>query len=83
MSGVVKRSIEIAGHRTSITLEDQFWTALREIAEARGTSLRGVLADIDARRGKNNLSSAVRLYVLDYYREASGTTGRRRKSIGD
>ena len=83
MSGVIKRSIEIAGHRTSITLEDEFWTALRDIAEARGTSLRGVLADIDAGRGKNNLSSAVRLYVLEYYRAASGTTGRRRKSIGD
>lgn len=84
MSGVVKRSIEIAGHRTSITLEDEFWTALRDIADARGKTLRGLIAAIDARRGKNNLSSAVRLYVLDYYREeASGTTGRRRKSSGD
>jgi predicted DNA-binding ribbon-helix-helix protein len=83
MSGVIKRSIEIAGHRTSITLEDEFWTALRDIADARGKTLRGLIADIDARRGKNNLSSAVRLYVLNYYREASGTTGRRRKSSGD
>lgn len=83
MSGVIKRSIEIAGHRTSITLEDEFWNALHEIADARGKTLRGLIAAIDARRGKNNLSSAVRLYVLDYYREASGTTGRRRKSSGD
>ena len=83
MNGVVKRSIEIAGHRTSITLEDDFWSALRDIAEERGTTLRGLIGEIDARRGENNLSSAVRLFVLNYYRDASGTAGRRRKSSGD
>lgn len=83
MSAVIKRSVEIAGHRTSITLEDAFWTSLREIAGEKGKSLRGLIAEIDATRGKNNLSSAARLYVLEYYRAASGTTGLRRKSSGD
>lgn len=82
--GVIKRSIEIAGHRTSVTLEDAFWNGLRDIAKARDTSVRSLVAEIDAGRGEHNLSSAVRLFVLAYYRdEASGTTGRRRKSSGD
>jgi predicted DNA-binding ribbon-helix-helix protein len=81
--GVVKRSIEIAGHRTSVTLEDEFWNSLRDIAKERGASVRGLVAEIDAKRGEHNLSSAVRLFVLAYYREASGVTGRRRKSSGD
>ena len=81
--GVVKRSIEIAGHRTSVTLEDAFWSGLRDIAAERGQPLRGLIAEIDAGRGEHNLSSAVRLFVLGYYRDASGTTGRRRKSSGD
>ncbi len=82
--GVIKRSIEIAGHRTSVTLEDAFWNGLRDIAKERGSSVRSLVAEIDAGRGEHNLSSAVRLYVLAYYRaEASGTTGRRRNSSGD
>jgi len=76
VSVIVKRSIEIAGHRTSVTLEDAFWNALREIADARGQTLRALIAEVDARRGRNNLSSAIRLFVLDYYRAASGKTGR-------
>lgn len=73
MSGVRKRSIEIAGHRTSITLEDDFWTALQEIARHREVTLRALVAEIDDGRGGNNLSSAIRLHVLRYYRdEAAG-----------
>ncbi|MFC5069207.1 ribbon-helix-helix domain-containing protein [Flaviflagellibacter deserti] len=73
MSGVRKRSIEIAGHRTSITLEDDFWTALQEIGHRREVTLRALVAEIDGNRGENNLSSAIRLYVLRYYRdEAAG-----------
>jgi len=83
VSGVIKRSIEIAGHRTSVTLEDEFWSALREIAAERGQTLRALIAEVDAGRGENNLSSAIRLFVLDHYRAASGTTGRRKKSIAD
>ncbi len=61
---MAKHSLVIAGHRTSISLEDAFWTALREIAVARGQSLAGLVAAIDATRGEANLSSAIRVFVL-------------------
>jgi predicted DNA-binding ribbon-helix-helix protein len=80
-AGIVKRSIEIAGHRTSITLEDEFWTALREIAEVEGRTLRACVAEIDAGRGANNLSSAIRLRVLDHFRAHSAE--RRKMSNGE
>jgi predicted DNA-binding ribbon-helix-helix protein len=71
-SPVSKRSIMIAGHRTSVSLEDAFWKALKEIASARNVSLAELIAAIDGARqnGKDarNLSSAIRLFVLDYYR---------------
>jgi predicted DNA-binding ribbon-helix-helix protein len=81
--GVHKHSIEIAGHRTSITLEAEFWAALREIAEERRMTLRALVAEIDEGRGEHNLSSAIRLRVLAHYRAASGTAGRRKISNGD
>ncbi len=61
---VVKRSVTIAGHTTSISLEKPFWSALRTLAKAEGRSLAALIADIDERRG-TNLSSALRLYVLE------------------
>lgn len=64
MSGPVKRSVRIAGHRTSISLEPQFWTALQKIADQKGTSVAGLIALIDKGRAGTNLSSAVRVYVL-------------------
>ena len=67
-STVVKRSIVIAGHKTSVSLEDPFWEGLREIAISRGLTLSEVVASIDTGRHKGNLSSAIRLFVLDYYR---------------
>jgi predicted DNA-binding ribbon-helix-helix protein len=70
-SRVVKRSIIIAGHKTSISLEDQFWDALREIATARGTPVGTLVSSIDVDREHNNLSSAIRLFVLDHYRAQS------------
>lgn len=65
---VVKRSIVIAGHKTSVSLEDAFWTGLKEIAGKRGLTLSELVAMIDTGRGGGNLSSAIRLFVLDYYR---------------
>lgn len=65
---VVKRSVVIGGHKTSVSLEDVFWQSLREIAEQRGTTLSAVLDDIDAHRKNSNLSSHIRMFVLDYYR---------------
>ncbi len=59
--GVVKRSISIAGHRTSISLEEPFWAALREIAAARGVSVQALVGEIDAGRGRQNLSTAIRV----------------------
>ena len=67
-SPVVKRSIVIAGHKTSVSLEDDFWDALKEIAAGRKATLSEVVANIDASRNQGNLSSAIRLYVLDHYR---------------
>jgi predicted DNA-binding ribbon-helix-helix protein len=69
-SPVVKRSIVIAGHKTSVSLEDAFWTSLKEIAGERGTTLSELVASIDTGRQHGNLSSAIRLFVLDHYRSA-------------
>jgi predicted DNA-binding ribbon-helix-helix protein len=62
---VVKRSLVIAGHRTSVSLEDAFWRRLRLIATERGLSLNRLAATIDASRGGANLSSAIRVFVLE------------------
>ncbi len=62
---IAKRSLVIAGHSTSISLEDAFWRALKEMAAARDLSLPGLVAQIDAGRGAANLSSAIRVFVLE------------------
>jgi len=67
-SPVVKRSIVIAGHKTSVSLEDAFWTALKEIAGSRDLTMSELVASIDHDRRHGNLSSAIRLFVLDHYR---------------
>ena len=70
-SPVVKRSIVIAGHKTSVSLEDAFWKGLKEIADARGMTLSDIVANIDSQRRHGNLSSAIRLFVLAHYRGQS------------
>ena len=72
-SPVVKRSIVIAGHKTSVSLEDAFWTALKEIAGVRKMTLSDLVASIDTDRQYGNLSSAIRIFVLDYFRAQSGS----------
>ena len=67
-SPVVKRSIVIAGHKTSVSLEDAFWKGLKEIANGRDMTLSDLVAAIDSERQHGNLSSAIRLFVLDFYR---------------
>ena len=67
-SPVIKRSIVIAGHRTSVSLEDAFWKALKEIAQARHSSLAELIASVDDQRRGGNLSSAIRVFVLGHYR---------------
>ena len=65
---VVKRSVVIAGRKTSISLEDAFWNSLREIAHRRKGTLSQLVASIDANRKAANLSSVIRVFVLDFYR---------------
>jgi predicted DNA-binding ribbon-helix-helix protein len=67
-SPVVKRSIIIEGHKTSVSLEDAFWTGLKRIASGRGRTMSEMVATIDSSRTHGNLSSAIRLFVLDHYR---------------
>ncbi len=71
-SPVVKRSIVIAGHKTSVSLEDAFWKGLKEIAGGREITLSDLVASIDTDRRHGNLSSAIRLFVLDHYRAQIG-----------
>jgi predicted DNA-binding ribbon-helix-helix protein len=70
-SAIAKRSVVIAGHKTSISLEDAFWECLRRIANERGQTLSALVASIDDDRQRANLSSAIRLFVLGFYREHS------------
>jgi len=74
-SPVVKRSIVITGHKTSVSLEDAFWSGLKDIAAARNLTLSELVATIDADRRQGNLSSAIRLFVLDYYRTQAAAAG--------
>ena len=67
-SRVVKRSIFLAGRKTSVSLEDEFWIALKKIAGDRNVMLSGLVGSIHAQRQHGNFSSALRLFVLEYYR---------------
>jgi predicted DNA-binding ribbon-helix-helix protein len=71
-SPVVKRSIVIEGHKTSVSLEDAFWKGLKDIANRRKLTLSDLVASIDTDRHHGNLSSAIRLFVLDHYRAQIG-----------
>ena len=67
----VKRSLTLRGHRTSVSLEDAFWIAFRDIAAEKDRPINDLAAEIDAVRGTDcGLASAIRLYVLDHYRKA-------------
>jgi predicted DNA-binding ribbon-helix-helix protein len=79
-SCIVKRSIVISHHKTSISLEDAFWTGLKEIARSRRLTLSEMVGVIEAGRSQGNLSSAVRLFVLDHYRNVVGAVPDQRNS---
>jgi predicted DNA-binding ribbon-helix-helix protein len=66
---VVKRSIVVGGHKTSVSLEDEFWAALKKIAVSHRVTLSDLVGSIDSQRQHGNLSSAVRLFVLNHYRQ--------------
>ena len=76
-SSIIKRSVVIDGHKTSISLEDAFWRGLKEIARAKQATLSKIVAEIDKTRQQGNLSSAIRLFVLDRVRtpETAPTNG--------
>ena len=63
-AAISKRSLAIAGHRTSISLEEAFWQGLRQLAQHRNLSIAALVTEIDATRGETNLSSAIRVFVL-------------------
>jgi predicted DNA-binding ribbon-helix-helix protein len=67
-SAVIKRSVVISGHKTSVSLEDAFWSGLKEIAKSHKTTLSDIVADIGSKRSYSNLSSAIRLFVLEQAR---------------
>ena len=67
-SSIIKRSVVLAGHKTSVSLEDAFWRALKEIASGRQITLSDLVSAIDSERQQGNQSSAVRLFVLDVHR---------------
>ena len=67
-SPVGKRSIVVASHKTSVSLEEAFWNGMREISSLRNMTLSELVTEIDSNRQQGNLSSAIRLFVLDYFR---------------
>ncbi len=67
-SPVVKRSIVVASHKTSVSLEEAFWNGMKEISALRGMTLSELVGEIDNNRQQGNLSSAIRLFVLEYFR---------------
>src|SRR5215469_5757132 len=69
---IVKRSIVIGGHKTSVSLEDSFWNGLKQISSSRGITLSELVAAIDSERPSGNLSSAIRLFILGHYRDRMG-----------
>jgi predicted DNA-binding ribbon-helix-helix protein len=76
---VMKRSIVVASHKTSVSLEDAFWKGLKDIAAERNITLSELVASIDSDRtnGSGNLSSAIRIFVLDHYRNQPNEMGER------
>jgi len=66
-STIIKRSVVLSGKKTSLSVEDEFWTGLKEIATAQGTTISEILTTLSSGRKQGNFSSCLRLFVLDYY----------------
>lgn len=82
-SPVVKRSIVVAGHKTSVSLEEAFWNGMKEISAIRGVTLSELVGEIDSGRQQGNLSSAIRLFVLDYFRTRAATANATAAAVKD
>lgn len=76
-SRVMKRSTLVDGRKTSVTLEDEFWTALKEIATTQNVSIPQLISMIDSQGQNNNLSSAIRVYVFNYFKHGRKHSARR------
>jgi predicted DNA-binding ribbon-helix-helix protein len=76
-SRVIKRSTRVDGRKTSVALEDEFWTALKEIATTQNVSIPQLISMIDSQGQNNNLSSAIRLYVFNYFKHGRKHSARR------
>ena len=74
-SAIVKHSISVGGHKTSVSLEEAFWNGMKEISARRNMTLSELVGEIDSNRQQGNLSSAIRLFVLDFYRAQSDDGG--------
>ena len=74
-SSIVKRSVVIGGHKTSVSLEEPFWTALKQIAHAQHVTLSALVAQIDDTREQSNLSSDIRVFVLRHSRLGQWPSG--------
>jgi predicted DNA-binding ribbon-helix-helix protein len=77
-SAIIKRSVVVNGHKTSVSLENEFWEALRDVADEQSVKLSTLVQQIDRGRANANLSSAIRVFVFDHYRNLNdGPTPRR------
>jgi predicted DNA-binding ribbon-helix-helix protein len=74
-SPVVKRSVLSNGHKTSVSLEQAFWSSLKDISKERGMTLSDLVSEIDANRQQGNLSSAIRLFVLEHFKARAPSPG--------
>jgi len=81
-SPVVKRSIVVAGHKTSVSLEEAFWNGMKEISGLRNMTLSELVGEIDNNRQQGNLSSAIRLFVLDHFKNRAANCGEPKQPDG-
>jgi predicted DNA-binding ribbon-helix-helix protein len=82
-SAITKRSVVIGGHKTSVSLEEPFWNAVREIAGSQQVTVSSLLRQIDLERRNSNLSSAIRVYVLENVRSQTGTVQHNGARVGE
>jgi predicted DNA-binding ribbon-helix-helix protein len=76
-SAIVKRSVVLNGHKTSVSLENEFWEGLRDIGDAKKAKLSELVRQVDQERSNGNLSSAIRVFVLRYFRAGHPDTAQR------
>jgi predicted DNA-binding ribbon-helix-helix protein len=74
-SAIVKRSVVLNGHKTSVSLENEFWEGLRDIGDAKNAKLSDLVRQVDHERSNGNLSSAIRVFVLSHFRSTHRDTG--------